>query len=87
MSPSLIVRPPAAIGTLRMSSRFVNWPLTRTKTRSWRVSIEPAGIIAFWLFRLSAMASGVMPSAARRSCENSTYTFCSCLPRRSTFFT
>ena len=43
MSPSLIVRPPAAIGTLRMSSRFVNWPLTRTKTRSWLVSIEPAG--------------------------------------------
>ena len=39
--------------------------------RRW-VSIWPAGSIAFWLFRLSAMASGVMPSAARRSCENST---------------
>ena len=37
-----------------------------------RVSIEPAGSIAFWLLRLSAIASGVMPSAARRSCENST---------------
>ena len=72
MSPSLIVRPPAVIGTLRMSSSLANWPVTRTITRSPRVSIWPAGSIAFWLFRLSAMASGVMPSEARRSCENST---------------
>ena len=39
-SPSLISRPPAAIGTLRMSSRLANWPLTRTSTRSPRVSID-----------------------------------------------
>ena len=87
MSPSLMVRPPAAIGTWRMSSTFANWPLTRTITRSPRVSIWPAGSMAFWLFRLSAMANGVMPSAARRSCENSTYTFSACLPIRSTFLT
>ena len=43
MSPSLIIRPPAAIGTLRMSSSLANWPLTRTSTRSPRVSIEPRG--------------------------------------------
>ena len=51
---------------------LASWPVTRTITRSPRVSTWPAGSIAFWLFRLSAMASGVMPSEARRSCENST---------------
>ena len=71
-SPSLMVRPPALIGTLRMSSRLANWPLMRTNTRSPRVSIEPAGITLFWLCRLSAICTGVMPSAARRWVENST---------------
>ena len=36
---------------------LANWPLTRTSTRSLRVSIEPAGSIAFWLRRLSAIAA------------------------------
>ena len=71
-SPSLIRRPPAAIGTLRISSRLANWPLTRTSTRSPRVSIEPLASTLFWLRRLSAICSGVMPSAASRWCENST---------------
>ena len=71
-SPSLISRPPAVTGTLRMSSSLANWPLTRTSTRSPRVSIEPAGRTSFWFRRLSTIASGVMPSAASRWCENST---------------
>ena len=70
-SPSLIVRPPAVIGTLRMSSTLANWPLTRTSTRSPRVSIDPAGSMLFSLRRLSAIVAGVMPSAASRWCENS----------------
>ncbi|MOA31859.1 hypothetical protein D3C78_1530380 [compost metagenome] len=43
--------------------------------------------MVFWLLRLSAMVSGVMPSAARRSCENSTYTRLACLPMTSIFLT
>ena len=51
---------------------LVNWPLTRTSTRSPRVSIEPLASTLFWFLRLSAICRGVMPSAASRWCENST---------------
>ena len=71
-SPSLISRPPAETGTLRISSRLANCPLTRTITRSLRVSIWPLASRLFWFLRLSAICSGVIPSAASRWCENST---------------
>jgi hypothetical protein len=71
-SPSLSSRPPAATGTLRMSSSVANWPLTRTSTRSALVSIEPLASTLFWLRRLSAIISGVMPSEASFWFENST---------------
>ena len=63
-----------------MSSRSLNWPLTRISTRSLLVSTEPLACSALWLRTASAICSGVMPSAARRSWENSTNTFLACLP-------
>lgn len=72
MSDSLTVRPWATMGVSRIFCSASNAPSMRMNTWGPWVSTDPAGVRTFWLFNAAKTSCGLMPSVARRSCENST---------------
>ena len=86
-SESLSSRPPASIDTSPTSCASFSAPPTRTNTRSLRPSALPAGLSRFWRASASASVCGLMPKAASRGLENSTYTRSPWRPNTSTLLT
>lgn len=83
MSPRCTVRSPARIGNWRIASMSLNWPVTRSCTRSVAVSKKLVPVTAFWSASACCTCCIDTPSVARRVLDSSIHTFSSCRPTRS----